>query len=176
MSKRQGMIPEIVTIAKGLRRLNEALAAEDTEPDSPTPVASPASPTPSVPVAKAAASGGAVEAGDTASGTGLVRWLGSGAAVEAGDIAASADIVAWLESAPEYRTELMELQRQAIRHFSIGPEPPWPKNEELEPYFLAQTLPNGAQVSAKLARALATMCRPLANQKGGAKRRYRKSP
>jgi len=98
------------------------------------------------------------------------RELGADDAAELDDLTAQPKAPAVTPSgpAPEYRTELMELQRRAIAHFHIGPKH-WPKQHELEKFFLSQRLPGGVQISNHLARAMATICRPLAAQKGGNK-------
>jgi hypothetical protein len=66
-------------------------------------------------------------------------------------------------SPAEYRTELMELQERAINHFNITATH-WPKQQDLEKFFLYHGL------SRHLAKAMTTICRPSAAQKGGNKR------
>jgi hypothetical protein len=65
---------------------------------------------------------------------------------------------------PEYRSEYIELMRRAVAHFGITATPPWPKEQEIEAFFLAATLPNGEHVSKRLAESMTTICRPFAAQ------------
>jgi hypothetical protein len=68
-----------------------------------------------------------------------------------------------------YETPYMQLMRHAVRRFEISGEH-WPKKEVLEEHFRAQKLPDGTPISANLASQLATLCRPLAAQRGGNKK------
>jgi hypothetical protein len=70
------------------------------------------------------------------------------------------DAVAEFPSPAEYRTELMELQERAIKHFNITATH-WPKQQDLYRFFLAHGL------SRHLAKAMTTICRPSAAMKGG---------
>lgn len=69
----------------------------------------------------------------------------------------------------DYLPEFIELMLAALDHFGITSSK-YPKKEELVEWFSSQKLPNGENVSPRLADSLATFCRPLNAMKGGNKR------